>query len=249
MSDIITIHQFSTGINIEIASDRTWISKGFTGTWMNVTSTVVPPSIEKAIGELKFKGDSSDNPAFIGRVIEGNKDNGEPDFYSVLAVIDKGLDESRGFSVYRYFWCKEKDSLYLILGWLLEQKKQEGKIPTFDPLEENTSSIILYKQKIEEYQKKASLLDKLIEENKNNKYTGLFSAEIPQVIRPEEYHLESLLLFDRLATKIATDKKLLTSWAFRVQNLNNIEGFIIIHTASSEAYTIITGLIPPPPPP
>lgn len=98
----IKIHEFSTGIRPERTAEGGWVSRGFTGQYMNITLASVPPAVERSIANREFavtEGASSDRPAIIGRVVGSGEDA-----WSVVAVVTRGRDEiGRSLSVYRYF--------------------------------------------------------------------------------------------------------------------------------------------------
>ncbi|MFM6911758.1 MAG: hypothetical protein ACKPKT_09150, partial [Dolichospermum sp.] len=118
---IIEIHEFSTGIRPQQTVDG-WVSLGFTGQYMNVTTEPIPEVIERSIANREFavaEGASSDQPAIIGRVL-GTGEN----TFSVLAIVTRGRDEKgRSASMYRYFFTQgmEKDAFqnlrYLLAWW------------------------------------------------------------------------------------------------------------------------------------
>ncbi|MBW4676614.1 MAG: hypothetical protein KME52_22150 [Desmonostoc geniculatum HA4340-LM1] len=219
------IHQFSTGIDVESTEDGQWLSLGFTGRWKNETHTV-PTNIELAVKKDNFKGRSGLNPAIIGRVVTGGKN----EFWSVVAVVTKGRDKTRTFSVYRYFWCQGQDNLCLIVGWLLEQ----NQIPTFNPFE-SSNPVYLQEENVKKYREEANHLDKWISTEPT--FQSFFRESLPRFFKHNQYNNNTQLpVIDRLANKIANNNKCLTSWAFQVENLNQPEEFLIIQTASFEAY-------------
>ncbi|MFN6535605.1 MAG: hypothetical protein RM021_004445 [Nostoc sp. EkiNYC01] len=220
-----TIHQFSTGIDVESTEDGQWLSLGFTGRWKNETHTV-PTNIDLAVKKDNFKGRSGSNLAIIGRVVTGGKN----EFWSVVAVVTKGRDKTRTFSVYRYFWCQGQDNLCLIVGWLLEQ----NQIPTFNPFE-SSNPVHLQEENVKKYREEANHLDKWIRTEPT--FQSLFRESLPRFFKENQYNNKTQLpIIDRLATQIANNNKRLTSWAFQVENLNQPEEFLIIQTASPEAY-------------
>ena len=87
----IEIHEFSTGIRPETTSDGGWVSRGFTGQYMNMTRESIPDVVERSIRNREFaltEGASSNSPAIIGRVV-GIDEN----VWSVVAVVTRGRDD------------------------------------------------------------------------------------------------------------------------------------------------------------
>jgi hypothetical protein len=71
---MIEIHEFSTGIQVERVGTG-WVSRGFTGEYMNRTLDLIPVAVQRAITNREFavaEGASSDEPAVIGREISDN---------------------------------------------------------------------------------------------------------------------------------------------------------------------------------
>jgi hypothetical protein len=228
---VCTIHKFSQGLNLLTNDDGTWSSDGFSGTWEQKTADI-PSHITEVIKADKFKGRSvsSSNPAITARVIQGNNYL----FWSVVAVIARGTDLSRPFSTHRYFWCEGKNNLCLIVSWLLEQES----IPIFNPFEINIEAVILNEDTVQKYRKEVDRLDNWI--NTDERLKPLFTKNIPKVFEPNQYgEYNKLLTIDRLATKIASHKNRLTSWAFQVENLHKPEEFLIIQTATPQSYQIL----------
>ena len=235
-----TIHEFSTGLTIEKTTDGGWISKGDTGTWMNSTVEIsqIPESITDAIRDSKFdaRSISASKPAIIGRVIKGNDDK----YWSVVAVIIPGKDESRLLEAYRYFWCEGKDNLCLILGWLYEQLQ----MPTFNPFVKS------YPVTIDEttdgkYKEQAKQ-----KTNNINNDIGLIEwlkTQFPLPIICSSSFLNSetmpLLTMDRIATAIAGGKYLV-SWAYNVAALEKQEQFLLIVSSNEIAYNTFSASKP-----
>jgi len=143
----IEIHEFSTGIIPERMADGSWVSRGFTGQYMNVTLDPIPHEIERSIANKEFavaEGAFSDRPTMIGRIISSA--TGEQ--WSVVALITKGQDEKgRSASLYRFFLAQSPDGLAKILAWVESQQKHKKTI-VFNPFDRkqlgqpNTSSVL-----------------------------------------------------------------------------------------------------------
>jgi hypothetical protein len=133
MSQQLFIHEFSTGIAPE-GSKQNWVSKGFTGRYMNMTMPQIPAAVERAITNYGFavaEGASSDQPAIIGRAIP---DSDQPSGWAVVALVTRGEDEyGRSFGFHRYFLCPGSDRLWMLVEWLEMYRSKNGKYPIFNP--------------------------------------------------------------------------------------------------------------------
>ena len=129
VSPLTEIHEFSTGITPEKLADGSWVSRGFTGQYMNSTLDEIPYAVERSIANKEFavaEGSSSKWSTIIGREVGA---------WSVLAFVTKGRDEKgRGASFYRYFLTSSPNGLAKILAFLKEQENQ-GQIISFNPFE------------------------------------------------------------------------------------------------------------------
>ncbi|WP_013334908.1 hypothetical protein [Gloeothece verrucosa] len=126
------IHEFSTGIQVD-GDGRDWVSRGFTGDYMNKTLNPIPTAIHSAITNREFavaEGASREDPAIIGREIEGTTER-----WSVVAVVTRGRDDrGRSVSLYRYFLAEGLGHLTDILCWL----RTQGGLLIFDPFDIQT---------------------------------------------------------------------------------------------------------------
>ena len=115
----VEIHEFSTGITPEQLADGRWVSRGFTGRYMNSTLKEIPYAVERAIANKDFavaEGASSQEPTTIGRQV---------DEWSVIAIVTRGQDEKgRGASFYRYFLTKSNQGLFKLLSLLKKTTKR-----------------------------------------------------------------------------------------------------------------------------
>jgi hypothetical protein len=228
-----TIHEFSTGLTIELILDGGWKSKGYTGTWMNSTvdPDQIPKSITDAIRDDKFEARSvsKSQPGIIGCVIQGNDDK----YWSVIAIIILGLDDSgRTFSTYRYFWCEGKENLSLIIGWFYKQ----NTIPVFDPFG-TPSPVIIDDEEARKYREITNQKTNNI--NNEAKLKEWLTANFPPPIICSSTFLINetipLLIMDIIATSIAGGQYLV-SWAYNVVALNKPEQFLLILSADDKAY-------------
>ncbi|NEO90454.1 MAG: hypothetical protein F6K56_09465, partial [Moorea sp. SIO3G5] len=212
----VDIHEFSTGIKAEMTPDGGWISRGFTGRYMNATLPQIPYTVERAIANKRFavvEGANSNQPAVIGRVVPG-----EPD-WSVVAVVSRGRDDGgRPLSVYRYFLCQGADSLWKILIWMENYAQRVGHLPVFNPFE----TIV---DPLEEISIPPEIPSEKLEQELRN-------ASVPIVLSWEyQYNF-------RLINKIAEIKAGAepVSWAYNAEALENPWSFVVIHPASERAY-------------
>ena len=212
----VNIHEFSTGIKAERTADGSWISRGFTGRYMNVTLTQIPHTVERAIANRLFavvEGTSSNQPAVIGRVVPG-----EPD-WSVVAVIIRGWDDGgRPLSVYRYFLCEGAEGLWKILQWIEKYEQEKGYLPVFNPFDTRIVTS-------EEISRPPEIPSERLEQQ--------YGHESMPIVLPWEYQLNF-----RLINKIAEIKagEQPVSWAYNAEALENPWSFVLIHSASERAY-------------
>jgi hypothetical protein len=215
---LIAIHEFSTGIQIEWTEDGNWVSKGFTGQYMNRTSKTIPPAIEQAIENKAFavaEGSVDDVPTIIGRVVLDSSQA-----WSVVAVVTRGRDDqNRKLAVYRFFFTEGEGSLPTILTWLKQQQHENQPI-IFDPL--NSKAVN--------------------EPNYVQESTRLTLPEFmpvrPQlpVLDPNQHY--SLDLIHALAAKGATDRNPI-AWAYQVSALEKPSLFQVIYPTSPQAAQLI----------
>ena len=216
----IEIHEFSTGIQVERVGTG-WVSRGFTGEYMNRTLDLIPVAVQRAITNREFavaEGASSDEPAVIGREIS---DNGEE--WSVIAVVTKGRDDrGRSASMYRYFLCKEIGNLGNILAWMYRQQT----FPVFDPYDtriignpvvyQNTGSGGSINLRLE--------LQSLLVNNPT------------PIIIPCQEPCTPLIL-NEMARQIPGNQ--LISWVFKVEALEQPTRFQVIQPASEKAEQLL----------
>lgn len=219
----IKIHEFSTGIRPERTADGGWVSRGFTGQYMNITLASVPSAVERSIANREFavtEGASSDRPAIIGRVVGSGEDA-----WSVVAVVTRGRDEiGRSLSVYRYFLCQGDNNLRKILAWW------EGKeMPRFNPFDS---------REVEQ----SNLFDVNSVQPPNLQQEALdLPVDSPEPILLEPKHQYNLETINTLAIKkFNTHSSGQTaSWAFNVEALEQPRRFQVIQAASQRAYEIL----------
>jgi hypothetical protein len=216
---MIEIHEFSTGIQVERVGTG-WVSRGFTGEYMNRTLDLIPVAVQRAITNREFavaEGASSDEPAVIGREIS---DNGEE--WSVIAVVTKGRDDrGRSASMYRYFLCKGIGNLGNILAWIINQRP----FPVFNPydtriignpaIHQNTGS--------DPINLRPELQSLLV----NNPTPIIISWQQPC----------APLILNEMARQIPGNQ--LISWAFKVEALEQPTRFQVIQPASEKAEQLL----------
>ncbi|MGA8896249.1 MAG: hypothetical protein WB539_13185 [Planktothrix agardhii] len=215
----IEIHEFSTGIQVERVGTG-WVSRGFTGEYMNRTLDLIPVAVQRAITNREFavaEGASSDEPAVIGREIS---DNGEE--WSVIAVVTKGRDDrGRSASMYRYFLCKGIGNLGNILAWIINQRP----FPVFNPydtriignpaIHQNTGSDPI---------------------NLKPELQSLLVNNPTPIIIPWQQPCAPLIL-NEMARQIPGNQ--LISWAFKVEALEQPTRFQVIQPASEKAEQLL----------
>ena len=223
-SPILQIHEFSTGIQAERTPDGGWVSRGFTGQYINRTLDPLPTAVENAIRNRDFavaEGASRDNPAIIGREVSDGTEN-----WSVIAVVTRGGDDrGRSASMYRYFLCKGAGNLWQILAWI-ESERKGGRMPVFDPFE--TKFMGQPNQFSAPNQPQISVRPELEQLLLNN---------VPVIVPFGEPC--TTLIVDRMATEKAKRNHQLVAWAFQVEALEQPRGFLVIQPASEKAQELL----------
>ncbi|MEK0190958.1 hypothetical protein [Microcoleus anatoxicus] len=223
-SPILQIHEFSTGIQAERTPDGGWVSRGFTGQYINRTLEPIPTPVENAIRNRDFavaEGASRDNPAIIGREVSDGAEN-----WSVIAVVTRGGDDrGRSASMYRYFLCKGAGNLWQILAWI-ESERQGGRRSVFDPFE--TKFMGQPNQFSAPNQPQIPLGSELEQ---------LLANDAP-VIVPFGKACTTWIV-NQMATEKATRNNQLVAWAFQVEALEQPRGFLVIQPASEKAQELL----------
>jgi hypothetical protein len=208
----IEVHEFSTGITPERTADGGWVSRGFTGRYMNSTLKEVPHEVERSIANKEFavaEGASSDRPTIIGRVVGT---------WSVVAIVTKGRDEKgRSASFYRYFLTQDANGLTAIVTWL-EEERDRGNNLTFNP-----------------YDQKRLSEANLVRPSQHSSAQS-FSYEhkgSPLLLDPQrDYTVQAV---NDLAQIAAKQNRQPISWAFNVEALEQAARFQVIYPASASA--------------
>jgi len=221
MEDQIKIHEFSTGINFDKLPNGGWVSKGFTGRYMNSTLGEIPVTVQRAISNKLFEvgeGASSEEAAIIGRVIPRDEDNLD---YSVIAIITKGKDdEGRSCGFTRYFLCEGADSLWIIIDYIQYYKRNQEHIPYFNPLDKRRVGYpISYTPKLRQ--------------PSSNLPPESESPNLPILLN---YELDTYQEINSWAEQIASLHNQPVSWAYNVRALENPKSFVLINPASDQAY-------------
>ncbi len=218
MSQLSQLYEFSTGIHIEIrpSEPNGWISRGFTGQYINNTIDEIPYHVERAIANKLFsisEGSILDEPAIIGLVISGN--NAHPD-YSVIAIISQGKDNTgQPLSVTRWFLTEGEDKLPHIIWCLEKYKESAGKYPIFNP---NETGILTQYWHICNPNLNFNISQDL--QNWLNNCQNL-----PILIPPSYVTLENLHILT--ANKVNLNYYEI-AWAYHAEALENTEHFVII---------------------
>ena len=225
-SKMLTIHEFSTSIQVKYTSDGNWLSQGFTGGqhYMNATLDPIPQPVTQAINDELFtiaEGTSKGEPALIGREIV--TDGG---YWSMIAVgmTFSGVeDKGRTPRLYRYFLSEGTNQLTAMLNWMLNSKKEY----VFNPLD--------YQKLGEPHQvgvdKHSPSLDK-----KDN-FTEFLKEPAP-IILPSDWETSPFTL-NNLAERKSKENGYPTAWAYRAGGLGKPSSFQVIYPASVEAEQVI----------
>jgi|GEM_PF-2166767 len=230
-SNSVDIYEFSTGIKFDRLNHGGWISRGFTGEYMNCTIDSVPVVVERSISNREFRiaeGTASLDPAVVARVVGEDKDS-----WSVVAIISRGEDEvGRGGSFYRYFLAQGADKIPHILKWLEEDKKDRDstQLRIFNPLDLAST---------------------------NQPYTITSEPPNPNIAPDHRTYLDSDIpvIFDRQIPNLSYIHALTTkkfelerengnhvpiAWAFNVEAVEQVKRFTLIRAASDSAFALLT---------
>lgn len=222
----VEIHEFSTGIHAEQLPEGTWRSRGFrVGEYMNLTLPNIPNGVQRAIANKRFevfKDRHSQEPSFVGRVVPSTE-NGERD-WSVVAVVTSVRDEGgRSTSVYRYFLCEGRDSLWKILAWMEHYQQQSGgKWPVFDPFAS--------KKLGESHQWNVNDKPKF---KLPDDWQSFLNENYTPVILSRGY-ASNLQMINAMAEVKANGEQV--SWAYNVEVVERPEQFTIIQAANEQSY-------------
>ncbi|WP_346294242.1 hypothetical protein [Sphaerothrix gracilis] len=216
MSSSVEIHEFSTGITPEKLPDGGWVSRGFTGNYMNSTLVEIPRVIYRSIANKDFavsEGAASDVPTVIGRDIES---------WSVIALITKGRDEKgRAASFYRYFLTQSDEGLSRLLAFIEERQKQ-GQSFTFDPFD------------FVEVNRPHTVSQQVFNTHPDHRGTTDPCQEIPCVL--DRRQSCDPVFVNQLATSCSQSSGQPAAWAFNVEALEKPRRFQVIYPASDAAY-------------
>ena len=223
---MIEIHEFSTGIRPERTFDGGWVSRGFTGVYMNMTLQSIPSVVEGSIANRFFaltEGASGDEPAIIGRVV-GSPNNS----WSVMAVVTRGKDEQqRSMSVYRYFLCQGANNLWQILAWWIN-----NGMSRFNPFDIRTvgqpNLFNVNSSQPPDIQQEALALP--------------MNLSKPILLNPQQYDLQTINILALRKFNIQNNGQQV-SWAFNVQALEKPRQFQVIQPANQRAYEILERVI------
>ncbi|MFW6316600.1 MAG: hypothetical protein ACOC1Z_05840, partial [Cyanobacteriota bacterium] len=218
---VLTIHEFSTGIQVQRTPDGGWESQGFTGQYMNSTLNPIPPIVKRAISNRLFavaEGTSKDEPALIGREITENEET-----WSVIAVVSKGKDDhGRSSSLYRYFLSEGSGQLTPMLRWMLTQKKDYQ----FNPFD--------YQEVGQPHQADRDKNTPPIKEDLHQ----LLTASPPIILSPERRC--SPLILNSLAIRKSEENGYPLAWAYQIEALEKPRSFQVIYPASIKAEQVLS---------
>ena len=228
----IYIHEFSTGIQAEETTDGGWVSRGFTGEYMNKTIDSIPRVVQEGISNRDFavaEGASSEEPAFIGREMSGYSEE-----WSVIAVVTRGRDDrGRSASVYRYFLSEGLGKLPAIWNWLQSEKANGRKIffQPFDPYFAANAIAEPHQDLNENIPYPKKLPDDL---------KDLLDRSIPILIPHDSSYPPTIL--NKVAEEIKAEDRLI-AWAYNVEALEEPRGFQVIQPANGRAEDLLNKAI------
>ncbi|OCR02605.1 hypothetical protein BCD67_17860 [Oscillatoriales cyanobacterium USR001] len=223
-SATVKIYEFSTGIQAERTPDG-WVSRGFTGEYMNKTIDPIPVAIQSAIANREFavaEGASSDEPAIIGREV---RSGGE--VWSAIAVVTRGRDDrGRSASMYRYFFCEGLGNLWKILAWM-EPLRKAGRMPIFNPFE---TKIVGQPNQYQVNNQPAIPL-------KTELQYLLINNEAPIIISSGQPCTASII--NEMAAAKANENGQPVAWAYKAEALEQPRSFQVIQPASEKAEQLL----------
>ncbi|MFN7226717.1 MAG: hypothetical protein ACK5UY_05665 [Holosporales bacterium] len=127
------ISEFSTGIKVDGTAEK-WVSRGFSGEYMNKVGGDCPAILHNAIRNRMFAAaeGSTEQPAFIMRVLSDGEKK-----CAVIAVLSRAQDEfGRGVTLYRYFHATPKEGgMNALIEHFKDYQEKTGHLPVFDPFE------------------------------------------------------------------------------------------------------------------
>ncbi|MBD2544520.1 hypothetical protein [Planktothricoides raciborskii] len=223
------IHEFSTGITLERQNGQL-VSKGFTvGEYMNRTMEKIPQCVERAIANKLFevsKNSQSPEPTIVGRVVLGDKTQGELD-WSVVAIVTTGKDNyQRQTDLYRYFLCEGAKSLWKIVDWIEDYRHKYNRWPSYNPADTKT----IGQPTRHDCGRQKEPLQSSWHDFLNTKPTPIIFQSEPS------YDLKNL---NAMAEYKAETESQLISWVWNVEAIENLSNFLVIQAASYDAYILL----------
>jgi hypothetical protein len=226
----VKIHEFSTGITFDRLPNGGWVSRGFTGEYMNCTIDPVPLAMERSISNREFRiaeGTASQDPAVVARVIGQNEDS-----WSVVAIVSRGEDEvGRGGSFYRFFLAQGEDKIPYILAWLEEDKQSRNsmQLRTFNPLDKVSQPNDYYPQELSEPRFSNSQLEEL----SSNAIPIILGNKIPNLFFIHTLTLKKVKIEEEKGNYVPI------AWAFNVEAVEQINRFTLVRAASENAFDVL----------
>jgi hypothetical protein len=225
------IHEFSTGITLERQNGL--VSKGFTvGEYMNRTMEKIPQCVERAIANKLFevsKSSQNPEPTIVGRVVLGDKAQGELD-WSVVAIVATGKDDyQRQTDLYRYFLCEGAKSLWKIVDWIEDYRHKYNRWPSYNPADTKT----IGQPTRHDCGRQKEPLQSSWHDFLNTKPTPIIFQSEPS------YDLKNI---NAIAEYKAGTESQPTSWVWNAEAIENISNFLVIQAASSDAYILLEKL-------
>ncbi|MDH6106618.1 hypothetical protein NWP22_12185 [Anabaenopsis tanganyikae CS-531] len=215
---MISVYEFSKGIELEKNPNGAWVSLGVMGKYINSTLNPIPSVMERSIANQEFAtigGASDEQPAIIGRVVGTREET-----WAVMAVVTQARGEGGyKFTFYRYFLTPGANNLRYLIAWWESQGK-----PTFNPLDSKNIGECAYfdpaSAPSSDYDPTANDIELV--------------RTYPTLLQPQQYNL---ITVNTLAIrKHNLDPTQPISWAFNVKSLKKPRSFQIIQPAFLRAY-------------
>jgi hypothetical protein len=230
MNSLVEIHEFSTGIKFDPLPNGGWVSRGFTGEYMNCTIDPVPLAVERSISNREFRigeGTASRDPAVVARVVGEAEDS-----WSVVAIVSEGEDEvGRSGSFYRYFLAQGEDKIPHILAWLEKDKqgRNHTQLRIFNPLD-TVRQANYYAENPPELH---SVTDSKLQE--------LANRGTPIILQNQIVNLSVIHAWTQKKVDLEEEKGnyVPMAWAFNVKAVEQINRFTIVRAANENAFDLL----------
>jgi hypothetical protein len=236
---MLTLYEFSTGINIQQDPNGKWFSTGYLNGWMHNTYSSdndIPHALQSAYDNQEFAVDEDNRSQLtaIARVLKTNNQQ-----WSVITFLTYAQDDkNRPVPTYRFFFS-EGNSILDILRRIITFEAQHQALPIFHPFEP-TNLNQYTPADLSEINSKIPRDSSLEEEIRQEIWikTHVLRENATLV---DKSHALSLFNLNRLALQRASaiGEAGNTSWAYNADRLHHPETYILIQACDRQAYTYL----------